>query len=83
MGHEVCRSWVLSGISAGHDHMRAFRSPKTTSFGQMLGKGGPRGGGSSRPLNYLLSSHAEREDHNRLSHQDPGFIDSVLTKRRR
>ncbi len=28
-------------------------------------------------LNYLLSSHVWRQDHNGLSHQDPGFIDHV------
>jgi xylulose-5-phosphate/fructose-6-phosphate phosphoketolase len=32
-------------------------------------------------LNYLLTSHVWRQDHNGASHQDPGFIDHVLTKR--
>lgn len=31
-------------------------------------------------LNYLLTSHAWRQDHNGFSHQDPGFIDHVLNK---
>ena len=31
-------------------------------------------------LNYLLSSHVWRQDHNGFSHQDPGFIDIVLNK---
>ncbi|MFC4033162.1 phosphoketolase [Streptomyces polygonati] len=31
-------------------------------------------------LNYLLSSHVWRQDHNGFSHQDPGFIDHVLSK---
>jgi xylulose-5-phosphate/fructose-6-phosphate phosphoketolase len=31
-------------------------------------------------LNYLLSSHVWRQDHNGLSHQDPGFIDHVVNK---
>ncbi|MDR3127879.1 MAG: phosphoketolase family protein [Bifidobacteriaceae bacterium] len=31
-------------------------------------------------LNYLLSSHVLRQDHNGFSHQDPGFIDHVLNK---
>ncbi len=30
--------------------------------------------------NYLLSSHVWRQDHNGFSHQDPGFIDSVVNK---
>ncbi|QDU64509.1 Xylulose-5-phosphate phosphoketolase [Planctomycetes bacterium Pan216] len=32
-------------------------------------------------LNYLLTSHAWRNDHNGYSHQGPGFIDVVLTKK--
>jgi xylulose-5-phosphate/fructose-6-phosphate phosphoketolase len=32
-------------------------------------------------LNYLLSSHVWRQDHNGASHQDPGFIDHVLNKK--
>jgi xylulose-5-phosphate/fructose-6-phosphate phosphoketolase len=32
-------------------------------------------------LNYLLSSHVWRQDHNGFSHQDPGFLDVVVNKR--
>jgi xylulose-5-phosphate/fructose-6-phosphate phosphoketolase len=32
-------------------------------------------------LNYLLSSHVWRQDHNGFSHQDPGFIDVVMNKK--
>ena len=32
-------------------------------------------------LNYLLSSHVWRQDHNGYSHQDPGFIDHVINKK--
>ncbi|MDD2874528.1 MAG: phosphoketolase family protein [Azoarcus sp.] len=32
-------------------------------------------------LNYLLSSHVWRQDHNGFTHQDPGFIDLVVNKR--
>lgn len=32
-------------------------------------------------LNYLLSSHVWRQDHNGLSHQDPGFLDHVVNKK--
>ena len=31
-------------------------------------------------LNYLLTSHVWRQDHNGFSHQDPGFIDHVVNK---
>jgi xylulose-5-phosphate/fructose-6-phosphate phosphoketolase len=43
-----------------------------------------RGLGWRRPipsLNYLLTSHVWRQDHNGFSHQDPGFIDHVVNKR--
>ncbi|QDV09935.1 Xylulose-5-phosphate phosphoketolase [Planctomycetes bacterium Poly30] len=32
-------------------------------------------------LNYLLSSHVWRQDHNGLTHQDPGFVDVVMNKK--
>ena len=32
-------------------------------------------------LNYLLTSHVWRQDHNGFSHQDPGFIDFVMNKK--
>ena len=32
-------------------------------------------------LNYLLTSHVWRQDHNGFSHQDPGFIDYVCNKK--
>ncbi|MEV4196956.1 phosphoketolase [Micromonospora globbae] len=43
-----------------------------------------RGIGWRQPLaslNYLLSSHVWRQDHNGFSHQDPGFIDHVVNKK--
>jgi xylulose-5-phosphate/fructose-6-phosphate phosphoketolase len=32
-------------------------------------------------LNYLLTSHVWRQDHNGFSHQDPGFVDHVVNKK--
>jgi len=32
-------------------------------------------------LNYLLSSHVWRQDHNGFTHQDPGFLDNVVNKK--
>jgi xylulose-5-phosphate/fructose-6-phosphate phosphoketolase len=32
-------------------------------------------------LNYLLSSHVWRQDHNGFTHQDPGFLDHVINKK--
>jgi phosphoketolase len=40
-----------------------------------------RGGRPIASLNYLLSSHVWRQDHNGFSHQDPGFIDHVVNKK--
>jgi xylulose-5-phosphate/fructose-6-phosphate phosphoketolase len=43
-----------------------------------------RGLGWRRPissLNYLLTSHVWRQDHNGFSHQDPGFVDLVANKK--
>lgn len=43
-----------------------------------------RGIGWRRPiasLNYLLTSHVWRQDHNGFSHQDPGFLDHVASKK--
>ena len=44
----------------------------------------PRHPLAARPiasLNYLLTSHVWRQDHNGFSHQDPGFIDHVVNKK--
>ena len=32
-------------------------------------------------LNYLLSSHVWQQDHNGFTHQDPGFLDHVISKK--
>ena len=40
-----------------------------------------RGGAPIASLNYLLTSHVWRQDHNGFSHQDPGFIDHVVNKK--
>ncbi len=39
------------------------------------------GGARIASLNYLLSSHVWRQDHNGFSHQDPGFVDLVVNKK--
>src|SRR3546814_8164274 len=36
---------------------------------------------SDLSLNYLLTSHVWRQDHNGFSHQDPGFVDVVVNKK--
>ena len=44
-------------------------------------RGTSPGGAPIASLNYLLSSHVWRQDHNGFSHQDPGFIDHVVNKK--
>ena len=49
-----------------------------------MAQGNPRDLPWRRPiasLNYLLTSHVWRQDHNGFSHQDPGFIDHVVNKK--
>ena len=40
-----------------------------------------RGGAASPSLNFLLTSHVWRQDHNGFTHQDPGFLDVVVNKK--
>ena len=49
-----------------------------------MAEGARRTSPGARPiasLNYLLTSHVWRQDHNGFSHQDPGFIDHVVNKK--
>src|SRR4026209_1491620 len=67
--------------------MATGRSPTAARPGQTRGSAEPP---PSRELpwrapvaslNYLLTSHVWRQDHNGFSHQDPGFIDVVMNKK--
>ena len=67
---------LLRGV---HPHRRLHVQPA-----RQVAEGDPRGIPWRRPiasLNYLLSSHVWRQDHNGFSHQDPGFIDHVVNKK--
>ena len=58
----------------------SIRCSTSTRSGSKVSRGIPW----RRPvasLNYLLTSHVWRQDHNGFSHQDPGFIDHVVNKR--
>ncbi|WP_299837068.1 phosphoketolase [uncultured Jannaschia sp.] len=55
--------------SMANQHIKWLRGAKETGWRAPLAS-----------LNYLLSSHVWRQDHNGFSHQDPGFLDHLVTK---
>jgi xylulose-5-phosphate/fructose-6-phosphate phosphoketolase len=52
-----------------NQHLKWLKTTREISWRRPIGS-----------LNYLLSSHVWRQDHNGFSHQDPGFIDHVVNK---
>ncbi len=89
LSEHLCQGWLegylLSGRHGLFDCYEAFIHIVDSMFNQhakwlKLSRDIPW----RRPiasLNYLLSSHVWRQDHNGFSHQDPGFIDHVVNKR--
>jgi xylulose-5-phosphate/fructose-6-phosphate phosphoketolase len=55
--------------SMANQHIKWLRTTRTLPWRRPIAS-----------LNYLLTSHVWRQDHNGFSHQDPGFIDHVLNK---
>jgi xylulose-5-phosphate/fructose-6-phosphate phosphoketolase len=53
-----------------NQHAKWLKSARETSWRRPIAS-----------LNYLLTSHVWRQDHNGFSHQDPGFIDHVVNKK--
>jgi len=53
-----------------NQHAKWLKTTKEISWRRPIGS-----------LNYLLSSHVWRQDHNGFSHQDPGFIDHLVNKK--
>jgi xylulose-5-phosphate/fructose-6-phosphate phosphoketolase len=53
-----------------NQHAKWLKSSRETSWRRPIAS-----------LNYLLTSHVWRQDHNGFSHQDPGFIDHVVNKK--
>jgi xylulose-5-phosphate/fructose-6-phosphate phosphoketolase len=53
-----------------NQHAKWLKTSKEIAWRQPIGS-----------LNYLLSSHVWRQDHNGFSHQDPGFIDHLVNKK--
>jgi xylulose-5-phosphate/fructose-6-phosphate phosphoketolase len=89
LSEHMCQGWLegylLTGRHGLFDSYEAFIHIVDSMFNQhakwlKVTRGIPW----RRPvasLNYLLSSHVWRQDHNGFSHQDPGFIDHVVNKK--
>ena len=89
LSEHVCQGWLEGYLLTGRHGMfscyEAFIHIVDSMFNQhakwlKVTRGIPW----RRPiasLNYLLTSHVWRQDHNGFSHQDPGFIDHVVNKK--
>ena len=89
LSEHMCQGWLEGYLLTGHhglfncyeafvhivdsmfnQHAKWLKVTREIPWRQPLGS-----------LNYLLSSHVWRQDHNGFSHQDPGFIDHVVNKK--
>ena len=89
LSEHLCQGWLegylLTGRHGVFNSYEAFIHIVDSMFNQhakwlQVSRGIPW----RRPiasLNYLLSSHVWRQDHNGFTHQDPGFIDLVMNKK--
>ncbi len=90
LSEHTCQGWlegyILTGRHGFFSCYEAFVHIVDSMFNQhakwlkTTGKGIPWRR-SIASLNYLLTSHVWRQDHNGFSHQDPGFIDHVVNKK--
>ena len=89
LSEHLCQGWLEGYLLTGRHGMfnsyEAFIHIVDSMFNQhakWLKVSGEIPWRASIPsLNYLLSSHVWRQDHNGFSHQDPGFIDHVMNKK--
>jgi xylulose-5-phosphate/fructose-6-phosphate phosphoketolase len=89
LSEHLCQGWLegylLTGRHGLFDCYEAFIHIVDSMFNQHAKWLKVTRGIPWRPplasLNYLLSSHVWRQDHNGFSHQDPGFIDHVVNKK--
>jgi xylulose-5-phosphate/fructose-6-phosphate phosphoketolase len=90
LSEHTCLGWlegyVLTGRHGLFNTYEAFVHIVDSMFNQHakwldVSKNGVAWRAPISSANYLLSSHVWRQDHNGFSHQDPGFIDSVVNKR--
>ncbi|RCG14411.1 phosphoketolase family protein [Streptomyces diacarni] len=88
LSEHLCQGWLEGYVLTGRSGMFASYEAFTNLVSSMASQHvkwvhSAREVPWRRPvaaLNYLLTSHAWRQDHNGFSHQDPGFIDHVLNK---
>ena len=89
LSEHVCQGWLegylLTGRHGVFSSYEAFIHIVDSMFNQHAKwLSATRGIPWRRPiasLNYLLTSHVWRQDHNGFTHQDPGFLDHVVTKK--
>jgi xylulose-5-phosphate/fructose-6-phosphate phosphoketolase len=89
LSEHLCQGWLEGYLLTGRHGLfncyEAFIHIVDSMFNQHAKWLKVTRGISWRPpiasLNYLLSSHVWRQDHNGFSHQDPGFIDHVANKK--
>jgi xylulose-5-phosphate/fructose-6-phosphate phosphoketolase len=89
LSEHTCEGWLEGYLLTGRHGMFACYEAFTTIVDSMVNQYGKwlktaRETSWRKPiasLNYLLTSHAWRQDHNGFSHQGPGFINTLLTKR--
>ncbi|WP_225843052.1 phosphoketolase family protein [Streptomyces albus] len=88
LSEHLCQGWLEGYVLTGRSGMFASYEAFTNLVASMASQyvkwvHSAREVSWRRPvasLNYLLTSHAWRQDHNGFSHQDPGFIDHILNK---
>ncbi len=88
LSEHTCQGWLEGYLLTGRHGLfscyEAFIHLVDSMFNQHAKWLKVSAGLSWRPdiasLNYLLTSHVWRQDHNGFSHQDPGFIDHVVNK---
>ena len=89
LSEHLCQGWLESYLLTGRHGLfscyEAFIHIIDSMFNQhakwLKVSGGIPWRRPIASLNYLLTSHVWRQDHNGFSHQDPGFIDHVVNKK--
>jgi xylulose-5-phosphate/fructose-6-phosphate phosphoketolase len=89
LSEHLCQGWLEGYLLTGRHGLFNCYEPFVHIVDSMLNQHAKWLSSSSRlpwrrpiaSLNYLLTSHVWRQDHNGASHQDPGFIDHVANKR--
>ncbi len=89
LSEHLCEGWLEGYLLTGRHGLFSCYEAFIHIVGSMFNQHAKwlkvsRGIAWRRPiasLNYLLTSHVWRQDHNGFSHQDPGFIDHVVNKK--